>query len=51
MWSSDGSLIAASLDTTPDEGGGSLVVVVDAKSGVVTPLGPAGGRTRLRPSQ
>jgi Tol biopolymer transport system component len=50
MWSSDGSLIAASLDTTPNEFGGSLVVVVDAKTGVVTPLGPEGGRARLRPS-
>jgi Tol biopolymer transport system component len=50
-WSSDGLLIAASLDTSPGEPGGSLVVVVDAKSGTVTKLGPKGGRSSLRPSQ
>ena len=51
MWSSDGSSIAATLDTTPDEAGGDLVVVIDAATGVITPLGPEGARTRIRPSQ
>ena len=49
-WSSDGSLIAASLDTAPSEPGGGVLAVVDPVTGSITRLGPAGEETRLRPT-
>lgn len=51
MWSSDGSLIAATLDTTPGEPGGQHGVVVDPVTGAITALPDANGDyARLRPS-
>ena len=51
MWSSDGSLIAASLDTAPGVPGGGVAVVVDPVTGAITPLGDtAGDYVMLRPS-
>jgi Tol biopolymer transport system component len=51
MWSSDGSLIAATLDTTPGGPGGRFAAVVDPETGAITPLAePVSDYARLRPS-
>lgn len=51
MWSSDGSLIAATLDTTPGQPGGQSAVVVDAGTGAITQLAdPVSDYARLRPN-
>lgn len=50
VWSSDGTRIAATLDTTPTEPGGQQAVVVDAASGAISPLAdPISDYARLRP--
>jgi Tol biopolymer transport system component len=50
MWSSDGALIAATLDTTPADPGGIEAAVVDPVSGAITNLGPYGEYVMLRPT-
>jgi Tol biopolymer transport system component len=50
MWSSDGSLIAASLDTAPGAPGGGVAVVVDPVTGAISRLADtAGDYVMLRP--
>ena len=52
MWSADGSLIAATMDTTLDAPGGQMAVVVDPATGTMTPLAdPVSDYARVRPPQ
>ena len=51
VWSSDGTLIAATLDTTLGEPGGQMAVVVNLETGAITPLAePISDYARLRPT-
>ncbi len=50
MWTSDGALVAATLDTNASEPGGQRPVVVDPTTGEISALRDAGDYARVRPT-
>jgi Tol biopolymer transport system component len=49
-WSSDGTLVAATLDTSPGIPGGLETAVIDATTGKITSLNDASEYARIRPT-